>query len=337
MLPAEYAFHSAQMAPFESELKQAMQDLVPARSSIPLFSTVTGAVIDATELNADYWGRNLRQTVRFAESIKALLESGIDTFVEVAPHPVLSAAVAQLCEQSKTAVNIVGSLRRGRPESQTIRTSLAALYAIGANVRWDALFSDDESRVALPPYPWQRTSYWLKPATPSRYKEQGHPLLGRRTVSRVLKGPLFEAQISTGSPDFLVDHKLSGTVIVPGTAFIEMALSSLGGGPDRRARSMRDLFLHEPLRLADGQDVTIQCATVPAEDGFEFEILSADLSQSEKAWTVHATGSVARIAPPAPQCLDIDAIRARCPLTIQGEELYAMHEERVRAVISRRA
>jgi acyl transferase domain-containing protein/NADPH:quinone reductase-like Zn-dependent oxidoreductase/acyl carrier protein len=328
VLPVDYAFHSAQMAPFAHELKQAMQGLAPVRSSIPLYSTVTGAIIDSTELNADYWGRNLRQTVRFADSIRALLESGIDTFIEVAPHPVLSAAVVQLCEQSRTAGTVVSSLRRGRPESQTIRTSIATLYAIGADVRWDALFSGNESRALLPLYPWQRTRYWLKPAVISRHKEQVHPLLGHRTVSRVLEGPLYDAQISTGNPDFLVDHRLGGVAIMPGTAFIEMAFSSLSGEPDGNARLIRNLFLHEPLRLPDGQDVTIQCTTVPAEDGFEFEILSADFSRSEQAWTVHATGSVARTTSPVPEVLDIDAIRARCPLTMEGEQLYAMHAER---------
>jgi acyl transferase domain-containing protein/NADPH:quinone reductase-like Zn-dependent oxidoreductase/acyl carrier protein len=328
MLPVDYAFHSAQMTPFESELKQAMHGLSPARSSIPLFSTVTGAQINTSELTADYWARNLRQTVRFSESVKALLASGIDTFVEVAPHPVLSASVAQVCKQDNIAANVVGSLRRGRPENQTIRTSLANLYAIGANVRWEALFEGDEVRVALPLYPWQRTSYGLKPASSSRSKERGHPLLGRRIISRALKGPLFEAQISTANLDFLADHQLGGAILMPGTAYVEMALSSVGGEASGGKRTIRDLFFHEPLRIIDGQDMAIQCATVSTEEGLEFEILSADLSQEERTWTVHATGSVARLMAGMPQRLDLNTIRSRCPMIVESKELYAMHAER---------
>jgi acyl transferase domain-containing protein/NADPH:quinone reductase-like Zn-dependent oxidoreductase len=329
LLPVNYAFHSSQMAPFEAKLIRAIDGIVPSLSSIPFFSTVTGAPIEGTSLDPSYWARNLRQTVRFAAAIEALSASGIDTFIEVAPHPVLSASIAQLCEPKKPATTIVASLRRGRPESQTMRTALAAIYSTGGSVRWEGLFPRGASRVTLPIYPWQRTRHWLKPPPPFERREAGHPLLGRRIISPALKGPLFESRIAVTFPDFLRDHLIAGTVILPGTAFVEMALSSAGAASEGNVLSVRDLFLHEPLRLIDGQERIIQCTTAPASDGFAFEILSTATTQPDQAaWTLHATGSVVRIAAPTPTKLDLAAIHARCAQAVSPDELYSSYAAR---------
>ena len=200
LLPVNYAFHSQQMSPFEARLKRLIEGLMSSDALVPIFSTVTGLAIEGARLDPDYWGRNLRQPVRFAAAINSVLASGIDTFVEVAPHPVLSASIAQLCERRSAATTIVGSMRRRRPENQTMKMALGALYSAGVNVRWDAIFKEGGSRVALPLYPWQRTRHWLRSAPAPRRKDQGHPLLGRRIVSQVLKGPLFEITDIDGFP-----------------------------------------------------------------------------------------------------------------------------------------
>ena len=326
LLPVNYAFHSSQMAPFETKLIRSIDRIVPSFSSIPFFSTVIGGAIEGPSLDPNYWARNMRQTVRFAAAVEGLLAAGIDTFIEVAPHPVLSASIAQLCEPTRPASTIVASLRRGRPESQTMRTALAAIYSRGANVRWEGVFPRGGSRVTLPIYPWQRTRHWLKPAPPVERREAGHPLLGRRIVSPALRGPLFETRISSTSPDFLRDHVIFGTVVFPGTAFIEMALSAAPAVSDGEVLSMRNLFLHQPLQLTDGQERTIQCTTARASDGFDFEILSTATAEADQAaWTQHATGSVVRIATPAPTKLDLAAIRARCARPMSSDELYSSY------------
>ena len=41
-----------------------------------MYSTVTGAKVEPEELDAGYWYRNLRQTVRFADVVEQLLADG---------------------------------------------------------------------------------------------------------------------------------------------------------------------------------------------------------------------------------------------------------------------
>jgi acyl transferase domain-containing protein/NADPH:quinone reductase-like Zn-dependent oxidoreductase/acyl carrier protein len=326
LLPVNYAFHSSQMAPFEAKLIRFIDRIMPSFTSIPFVSTVTGGAIEGSSLGPDYWARNMRQTVRFAAAVEALSASGIDTFVEVAPHPVLSVSIVELCESKRPAPTIVASLRRGRPESQTMRTALATIYSSGASVRWQGVFPQGGSRVTLPIYPWQRTRHWLKPQPALERRQAGHPLLGRRIVSPALKGALFETRVSSTFPDFLRDHVIFGSLVFPGTAFIEMALSAAPAGSDGEVLSVRNLFLHQPLRLTEGQERIVQCTIAPASDGFGFEIFSTAAAHADQAaWIQHATGSIARIAASAPTQLDLAAIRARCSRPVSPGELYASY------------
>ena len=324
MLPVNYAFHSAQMAPFERQLIDAVHDLMASRAAIPIISTVTATAIDGASLDPHYWGRNLRETVNFGAAIEQLVSSGIDTFVEIAPHPILSASIASVCEERGSTAKIIATLRRGRPERQNLLACAAALYVSGSSVNWTGFFPHGGTRVALPAYPWQRTRHWLRASAPVQQHVAGHPLLGRRIHSPVLKGPLFRIRISSSFPDFLRDHVIAGTVVVPGTVYVDMALSAAasGGTP----LSVRDLILHEPLSLMDGEERILQCVTTSNAEGFEFEILSspAESRTHRQEWTLHANGSVVP-ADVQPSTLKLDAILSRCAEVVPAERLYEQY------------
>ncbi len=83
MLPVNYAFHSTQMERFRVELVAALGKLPLSTLKCPMISTVTGASIEAAALDAEYWGRNLRQTVRFADAIRTSRARGARTFIEL--------------------------------------------------------------------------------------------------------------------------------------------------------------------------------------------------------------------------------------------------------------
>ena len=330
MLPVNYAFHSAQMAPFEVRLSEAMSDITSASAPIPMVSTVTGAPIDGAALDGRYWGRNLRDTVRFMPAVEQLLASGIDTFVEIAPHPVLGSSIAAVCDHERADAAVVATLRRNRPESQSLRQTLAAIYVRGGRIAWSGVFADGGARVALPAYPWQRSRHWLKAAPTVQRAVAGHPLLGRRITSPALKGPVFEARISAGIPEFLRDHVVAGTVVVPGTAFIDIILSAARQTSDRTAWSVRDLVLRAPLSLADDEERLLQCVMNPTADGFDVEMFSApvDGETQRDAWTLHASATLVGETAATPASVDLDAIRAQCPDSLSSDALYERHAAR---------
>ncbi|PWS46881.1 polyketide synthase, partial [Streptomyces sp. ZEA17I] len=113
-VPVDYASHSAQVERIRSEVLTALADVRPLPARTPLFSTVTGDRLDTTVMDADYWYRNLRGTVRFDAAVRSLVEQGHEVFVEVSPHPVLTMALQDTAEATGAVEPpvVVGTLRR---------------------------------------------------------------------------------------------------------------------------------------------------------------------------------------------------------------------------------
>src|SRR5262249_15212895 len=161
------AFHGPQMDPIRRDLEAALSGLRPRAGSIPLVSTVTGGAVDGASLDASYWGRNVRETVRFADAVAALAAGGAGVFVEVGPHPVLAAPIRECLREGGHEGDVLASLRRGDGGRDVLLDSLGALYASGFTVDWDRA-SPPGRCVRLPSYPWQRERHWFEPLGPSR-------------------------------------------------------------------------------------------------------------------------------------------------------------------------
>jgi acyl transferase domain-containing protein len=163
-LSTNYAFHSFQMDPFRAELEKLLTGIVPRPSSLPFYSTVSGQLMAGQELEAAYWGRNLREPVRFSSAIQCILTQGTSTFVEVGPHPALTVSIEQNMQYRQQTGLALPSLRRTENERTTLLSSLGALYSRGYKPNWQAVLPRGARCVALPTYPWQRQRYWVKSA-----------------------------------------------------------------------------------------------------------------------------------------------------------------------------
>ncbi|HYX25759.1 MAG TPA: acyltransferase domain-containing protein, partial [Thermoanaerobaculia bacterium] len=160
-LRVDYAFHTAQMEPFDAQVEAELTGLQPRPAAVPLVSTVTGRPLEGPEMDGAYWRRNVRQPVRFADAV-ATLAAGHATFLEIGPHPVLASAIVQGIESAV----VLASLRRGRDERETLLESVGGLWVLGHRVDWRGVFPDGGRRAPLPTYPFQRQRYWF--AAPSR-------------------------------------------------------------------------------------------------------------------------------------------------------------------------
>src|SRR5262249_19260267 len=157
----DYASHSPQMDLLREDLLAAVGGLTPRRTTVPLYSTVTGAIAPGTGFGPEYWVRNLRQPVLFAAAIERLVEDGIDVFLEVSPHPILLPPIQQCLLHVQRDGLVVGSLRRDESERLSLFSTIASLYAIGKPVEWSRVYSSSGSPVPLPSYPWQRQRFWF--------------------------------------------------------------------------------------------------------------------------------------------------------------------------------
>ncbi|WP_133909000.1 type I polyketide synthase, partial [Actinophytocola oryzae] len=266
-LRVSHAFHSPLMDPVLGEFAQVAAELSFGAPTIPLVSTVTGRELGSDVVcSPDYWVNQARATVRFGDAVESLRAAGVASWVELGPAGVLSTMVD----------GCVPVLRRDRPEAMTATLALAELHTGGAGVDWRPFFAGAR-RVELPTYAFQRRRFWPRVG--------GHPLVGDGV--ELPGGVVFSSVLSLGLAGWLGDHVVLGEVLVPGTAFVEMALW-VGG--EVGCPVVEELVLATPLALPDEGAVALQLmVSTPDESGRRTVTIH---SQRDDAWTCHATGVI---------------------------------------------
>lgn len=173
-LRVNLASHSPHMDHLKEKLVEAIHPLSPSEEKIAFYSSVEGAQVGAGLLGAAYWGRNLREPVRFAEALATLREDGYDTFVEMSPHPTLIKEIDQFFGRGN--VTAVSSLQREDDEQRALLEAVGKLYEQGYPVDWDRLIPEGET-VSLPLYPWQRERHWFERKEKRVSPPTSHPCL----------------------------------------------------------------------------------------------------------------------------------------------------------------
>ncbi|MEV0194740.1 SDR family NAD(P)-dependent oxidoreductase [Kitasatospora purpeofusca] len=318
-LRVSHAFHSAHMDGMLDEFLAVAQSLTFHRPTVPVVSNVTGNIATAEEItDPEYWVRQVRGAVRFADVVTTLAAEGATTFVELGPDGTLTGLVGATLDEAVTAVP---ALRRERPEVRTALTALARIHVQGHRVDWTALFGGGHRpRLALPTYPFQRRRYWLEPATRTAADAGGlglaavdHAVLGAAVARADSEGVLLTGSVSLATHPWLADHVALGTVLAPGAALVELAIRA---GDEVGASTLDELVIEAPLVLPErdtlhlhvavgapdgtgARPVTIHSRPAPASAA---EAARTSPAAVDGAWTRHASGllSADRPGPAAP-------------------------------------
>ncbi|WP_454560914.1 acyltransferase domain-containing protein, partial [Mycobacterium haemophilum] len=255
-ISVDYASHTRHVEPVRDKLMESLTSLPVSGSDIELFSTVTGERVDASSLTAAYWYENLRQTVKFADAIRTATAAGINTFVEVSPHPILTLNIEQTvgCGQSTLDESlVVGSLRRDEDEGAAILRAAGELFVHGAHIDWATTFIGRNARqIDLPTYAFQRSQYWLpnRPAA-SDPEHLGLSKLDHGILRAVLEEPDHGALVLTGQlcvheQPWLSDHTVHDATFMPATAFVDLALRA---GYEAGCEIVDELIVTQPLAV----------------------------------------------------------------------------------------
>ncbi|WP_225684737.1 type I polyketide synthase, partial [Streptomyces pseudogriseolus] len=308
-LRVSHAFHSARMDGALEEFRRVAAGVTARPPRITVVSDLTGRPATADELaTADYWVRHVRHTVRFADGVGGLAERGVTRFLELGPDATLT-ALARTCLPEDTTERICLPLqRKDRPEPATLLAAVAGAHAHGVPVDHDRLLGTPgpaARRIALPTYAFTRERYWLRPAdstgdvTGAGLAGTGHPLLG--AVVRVADEDrvLLTGRLSTRAQPWLADHTVAGTVLLPGTAFVELVLRA---GDEVGCGLLDELTLEAPLALPDGHGVQLQIVLgAPDDTGRRTVTVHARPdADDDTPWTRHATAVLAPAAAARP-------------------------------------
>ncbi|WP_409234498.1 type I polyketide synthase [Streptomyces sp. PA5.6] len=304
-----YASHNPQIDVLHDELTERLADIRPVSTDVAFYSTVTAERLqDTTALDTDYWVTNLRQQVRFADTVEALLADGYRLFIEASAHPVLALGMEETIERADVPATVVPTLRRDHGDTTQLTRAAAQAFAAGADVDWTGWFpAVPLPRVVdLPTYAFQRERFWLEgrrglAGDPAGLglASAGHPLLGAAVELADGSSHLLTGRISPRDQAWLAEHRVMDTVLLPGSAFVELALqAAVRAGCEELA----ELTLHTPLAFGDegagAVDLQVAVGAV-AEDGRRpVSVHSRPTGEGENAvWTRHAAGTVAPAGP----------------------------------------
>ncbi|MFP5388510.1 MAG: type I polyketide synthase, partial [Thermoleophilia bacterium] len=295
-LRVSHAFHSHRMEPMLAELAEVAAGLQLGPPQVPVISNLSGEPLSAEQATSpEYWARQVREPVRFAEGLRFLASQGVNGFLELGPDGVLSAMAAECLQEAGAPVRAAALLRRDQPEAETLLGALAVLHAGGAEPDWSAPFRGAAAqRVELPTYAFQRERYWPRPTSgrgdlgAAGLVGAEHPLLAVAVAVADRDERLFTGRLSLQTHPWLADHAIEGTAVLPGAACLELALRA---GRELGLESVEELVSEAPLALPERGAVQIQLV-VEEPDGEGRRGFAMHHSEDGEEWTKSAAGTL---------------------------------------------
>ena len=320
LLKVSHAFHSPLMEPMLDEFERFARQIVHRPPNVDVILNGTGKPLDESgPLDAAYWRRHARGTVRFADSVRTLRARGITAFLEIGPAPVLIGMARECVADAEAAY--LPSLRKDRDVWEQMLSTLGALFVLGTKPDWRKFdLPHGRSRVSLPTYPFERRRFWLTPPDAAKAAPvtptcpaDAHPLLGTRLMSP-LREIQFACSLDPTVVPILAEHRVAGLTVFPAAGYIELAHAAavaLRLGADVR---MERTWLRAALVLDERTPLDVRLVVTPDTDQTAgFEVFSRPRGAAvETAWTSHAGGRLVVANREQLQTDSIEAARARC-------------------------
>jgi malonyl CoA-acyl carrier protein transacylase len=338
-LNVSHAFHSTLMQPMLAKFKQITESVKFYTPQIKINSNVTGTLITDEIATPEYWCRHILMPVQFAASMATLAQQEIDVFIEIGPKPILLAMGCQ-CLSNRAALWLP-SLRPEQEDWHSLLTSLRDLYVQGVSINWVGFDRDyTRRRQALPTYPFQRQRYWVEIPKDNGTQElvlvasnqSAHPLLGQQISLPGTEQIRFQCQISKNFPKWLEDHRVFATIIVPGTAYIEMALAAGVVVAKTSNLTLENVLIRQPLTLTeDGSHKLVHLVlTSEAAFSYRFEIFSleptTEANKKQVSWILHVSGKLITQVKQSPnKTMDLATLKNQCQQEISLQLLYQRH------------
>jgi acyl transferase domain-containing protein len=269
-LKVSHAFHSAQMDPALGAFEKMASGGVYQAPRIPWISTVSGRLAGSEVLRTEYWTRQIRQTVRFADAMKTLAEKGVEAFLEIGPRPVLIGLGRETIEQPQQIW--LASLHPPIDEDEQMLSSLGRLYESGFDIDLKGFHGTERyAAVELPTYPFERTRYWMTASTgPSHAARKvaaklSASLLGERMDLPGGQELRFEAEVATES--LQDDYHVFGMAALPVSVGLAIAVAAVNRMREGDAVLLEEFVPESAFKLNGIERLSVQTIVSPENEG----------------------------------------------------------------------
>ncbi|WTY48632.1 SDR family NAD(P)-dependent oxidoreductase [Micromonospora sp. NBC_01412] len=333
LIPVDYASHSVSVQEVAEQLRADLAGVTPQAGDVRLVSTLTGDWVDPTSMGAQYWYDNLRRTVQFDAAIRVAVAAGHSTFVEISPHPVLTMPVTAILDDAGATGHTLGSLRRGDDDATRLLTNLATAHAIGLPVDLTKVLAETDV-VPLPTYAFEHQRFWVDPpvhraqdVASAGLQDAGHPLLSATLTFPDSERMVFTGRLSVRTHPWLGEHRVMDNILLPGTAFVELATYA---GEQSGCPKVEELTLLAPLVLPELGSLQVQLSVGDRDDDGRRGVQlysrpyrdGSDEILADVAWTCHATGLLAPQSADAP-AFDLGVWPPPGATRVESDDFYA--------------
>ncbi|PHH63522.1 hypothetical protein CDD81_5803 [Ophiocordyceps australis] len=273
-LQVDVAYHSHHMETVATAYADLLADVKPqpARPGRAMYSSVIGGAIDASQLGAANWVRNLVSPVCFSQAMSSLLlddgKPAIDTLVEIGPHSALKGPLQQILADCRLpSISYTAMLSRGADAITTALACAGQLVVLGVPAAMHHINLEAQPRllVDLPPYPWNHSHhYWAESRLSQEYRLRKHPrtpLLGSPCPTMGARERLWRGFVRLDEEPWIRHHEIQGAILYPAAGFLAMAIEAAAQqARDEKAAAisafcLRDVHLDAALVVAEESSV----------------------------------------------------------------------------------
>lgn len=311
-------YHSPIMKLIEDDMLESLKDVKGTEPRIDLYSTVTGDLISASQINNQYWYDNVREPVLFSKTMETILKDDYTVFMEVGPHPVLKNSIRE-CVKNRKDCHLLQTLHKREGEQLNFFENISKLYALGYPIQWNC-WIDKLPFTQLPSYPWQKQYLWRTPqATTEEQSAEKSSLSFREKVHGPSTAYTFE--LNEFFFPFMNDHIVHDKVVFPGAGYMGVAMDIYQHEISQKAPFLVENVKFLKVLMIDEDKIQKLHISLNPKTG-SYNIQSKN-GQEDAHWTEMSSGkfAIGNFEIDAPELI-LNEITNRLETTVNEEEVY---------------
>ncbi|WCT58029.1 amino acid adenylation domain-containing protein [Paenibacillus kyungheensis] len=205
---------------------------------------------------------------------------------------------------------------------------ISRAYVLGADVDWNIIYKQSACQLLrVPTYPFDRIRYWASGEHLLQQNDAVKQLINAPLldycISRTPNESVYETNLSVDKEWVLSEHVIGGQAVLPGTAYLEIALEAGEQYLGKMPGGIEDIQFLSPFVVDSTETKTLYTVIREEDQRLYFTIGNAKGSLDEEEGTVHAVGELMRADVALAESYDLVELISKFSKTITPDVLKA--------------